>query len=151
VQSSFFLSFGGYTNQLEESRLRWAFDSRYGAWRSPGIPSRAAMPYTSGMDPDPSESDAGTDQLSKAIGRRIAALRGAEKSADLAKRIEMTPSYLSRVETGRTVVSVRNAARIALGLGVTLSELFEGVALDPGSLGSREYKAVRTPGRPRKA
>lgn len=103
------------------------------------------------MAPDPSQpADASDDPLSKAIGRRIAGLRGAERSADLAERIGMSPSYLSRVETGRTVVSVRNAARIALGLGVSLSELFDGVALDPESMGRREYRAVRRPGRPRK-
>ena len=48
----------------------------------------------------------------------------------LSNDIGMAQSYLAEVENGKRNVSLVNIARIAKGLGVQLSELFEGITLD---------------------
>ena len=44
-----------------------------------------------------------------------------------ALKIEMDRTYFSSVEAGKRNISVVNIKKIADGLGVTLSELFEGI------------------------
>lgn len=48
----------------------------------------------------------------------------------LSNDIGMAQSYLAEVENGKRNVSLVNIARIARGLGVQLSELFEGIPID---------------------
>lgn len=44
-----------------------------------------------------------------------------------ALKIEMDRTYFASVEAGRRNIAIRNIKKIADGLGVTLSELFEGI------------------------
>lgn len=48
--------------------------------------------------------------------------------ADLASRIGLTQSGYSKIERGLTMPSVRTAARIALEVGATISELWPDLA-----------------------
>ena len=50
----------------------------------------------------------------------------------LSNDIGMAQSYLAEVENGKRNVSLANLARIAKGLDVSLSALFEGVELEDG-------------------
>lgn len=69
------------------------------------------------------------DRLSASFGRRLADLREAAglSFAELGEAAGMGKGYLWRVETGEVLPSIRNAARIAKALDLTLAELMEGV------------------------
>jgi len=68
----------------------------------------------------------------KKTGLRIKTLRMERHLTQerLSNDIGMAQSYLAEVENGKRNVSLVNIARIAKGLGVQLSELFEGITLD---------------------
>lgn len=63
------------------------------------------------------------------LGARIKELR--EKiglsQEKFALQINMDRTYFSSVESGKRNVSIKNIEKIACGLGVTISELFEGL------------------------
>lgn len=68
-------------------------------------------------------------EVQKAIGAQIQRLR---KEAGLSQEkfalaIEMDRTYLASVEAGKRNISICNIKKIADGLGVTLSELFENI------------------------
>lgn len=70
-----------------------------------------------------------TMEVQKAIGAQIQRLR---KEAGLSQEkfalaIEMDRTYLASVEAGKRNISICNIKKIADGLGVTLSELFENI------------------------
>lgn len=64
-----------------------------------------------------------------AIGQRIKELRQAAGLSQerLALEIGMDRTYLASVEAGKRNVSIINLKKIANGLNLSLSELFEGV------------------------
>lgn len=68
----------------------------------------------------------------KKTGLRIKTLRMERHLTQerLSNDIGMAQSYLAEVENGKRNVSLANIARIAKGLSVQLSELFEGITLD---------------------
>ena len=68
----------------------------------------------------------------KKTGLRIKTLRMERHLTQerLSNDIGMAQSYLAEVENGKRNVSLANIARIAKGLGVQLSELYEGITLD---------------------
>ena len=72
-----------------------------------------------------------TDVLKK-TGLRIKTLRMERHLTQerLSNDIGMAQSYLAEVENGKRNVSLVNITRIAKGLGVQLSELFEGITLN---------------------
>lgn len=61
------------------------------------------------------------------LGTRIKALRKARgfDQAAFAQHIDMDRSYLASIESGTRNVTLRNLVKIAKGLDVSLSELFE--------------------------
>lgn len=65
--------------------------------------------------------------VEREIGLRIKDLRAAVgvSQEELAYEIDMARSYLAEVETGKRNVSIRNLEKIAAGLRVSLSQLFE--------------------------
>ena len=71
--------------------------------------------------------------VEREIGLRIKELRAeiGISQETLAYRIGMARSYLAEVETGKRNVSIRNLEKIAAGLGVSLSQLFEPFANVP--------------------
>ena len=71
--------------------------------------------------------------VEREIGLRIKDLRAAAgvSQEELAYEIGMARSYLAEVETGKRNVSIRNLEKIAAGLGVSLSQLFEPCANVP--------------------
>lgn len=75
--------------------------------------------------------------ICREVGFRIKSLRmdcGLTQER-LANDIGMTQSYLAEIESGKRNVSLSNIARIARGLNVSLSELFEGICLNGNDFG----------------
>jgi len=69
------------------------------------------------------------DRLLQALGARVKDLREAKSWTQevLAERADLDRSYIAGIEAGLRNPSVKAAAKLARGLGVTLSELFESV------------------------
>jgi len=65
----------------------------------------------------------------QALGARVRCLREAKSWTQeaLAERASLDRSYIAGIEAGVRNPSVKAAAKLARGLGVTLSELFESV------------------------
>ncbi len=63
------------------------------------------------------------------IGNRIRELRieTGLSQEKFAAKIEMDRTYFASVELGKRNIAIVNLEKIANGLGVTLSELFEGI------------------------
>lgn len=63
------------------------------------------------------------------LGNRIRLIRGEQNLTQHAfsKMVQINRSYLVDVEHGKRNVSIDNLIKIAKGLDVTLSELFEGI------------------------
>lgn len=69
-------------------------------------------------------------EIQLALGRRIRRLREEYgiSQEKFALKIEVDRTYFASVEAGKRNISLRNLAKIAGGLEITLSELFDGVA-----------------------
>ena len=67
--------------------------------------------------------------ITKDLGNRIKELRQKTglSQEKFALKIEMDRTYFSSVEAGRRNIAIVNIKKIADGLGVSLSELFEGL------------------------
>lgn len=67
--------------------------------------------------------------VTKQLGARIQDLRKQMglSQEKFAMKIEMDRTYYASVEAGKRNISVRNIKKIADGLGVSISELFEGI------------------------
>lgn len=65
------------------------------------------------------------------LGKRIQYLRKIKgmSQEDLALKCDINKNYLSDVERGSRNPTVKVLAKIAGGLGITLSELFKGVGI----------------------
>lgn len=76
------------------------------------------------------DSDGGKrDPAFVALGQRVAevrAERGMSKE-ELARRCELSPAYIWRIEDGRQNVQLRTLLRLAHGLDATLAELTAGL------------------------
>lgn len=82
------------------------------------------------------------DPLSAAVGRRIAWCRTHRlelSTQDLAQRVGVSPTYLWRVEDGRQNLTLRNVGRFAKALGLSLSELLDGIETGSVELANRPY------------
>ena len=73
--------------------------------------------------------DRGTSMVTIKIGNRIRELRSKTglSQEKFAQKIGMDRTYFASVELGKRNISIVNIEKIANGLGVTLSELFENV------------------------
>lgn len=67
--------------------------------------------------------------ITETLGKRIRELRTAKGMSQekFALSIDMDRTYLASVELGKRNISILNIEKIANGLGVTLSELFQGL------------------------
>ena len=68
--------------------------------------------------------------ITEELGKRIQKLRKDKTGLSQEKfalQIDMDRSYFASVESGKRNISIVNIKRIADGLGVSLSELFEGL------------------------
>jgi len=86
----------------------------------------AALPETS-LSPDPVAESAEISIQEKRLGERVKALR-LKKSmglVELGRHTGLSASFLSQIETGRVVPTLRNLARIALVFSKDLSYFFE--------------------------
>ena len=78
------------------------------------------------------------DDLQKALGQRVRQLRlrkGYSQEA-FADHCGVHRTFMGTIERGETNLSLQNLARIAAGIGITLSKLFSGI----------ERQAARPPG-----
>ncbi|WP_297965254.1 helix-turn-helix domain-containing protein [uncultured Anaerovibrio sp.] len=67
--------------------------------------------------------------LAEELGNRIKALRKATglSQEKFALKIGMDRTYFASVESGKRNISLQNIEKIANGLNITISELFEGL------------------------
>lgn len=67
--------------------------------------------------------------ISKQLGERIKILRKKTglSQEKFALKIDMDRTYFATVESGKRNISLANIEKIANGLNVTISELFEGI------------------------
>jgi len=68
--------------------------------------------------------------IQEELGKRIRELRTNNTGLSQEKfayKIEMDRTYFASVEAGKRNISIANLTKIADGLGVTLSELFDGL------------------------
>jgi transcriptional regulator with XRE-family HTH domain len=68
-------------------------------------------------------------KVRKKLGIRVRELRNARRLSqeDFADSIDLHRTYIGAIERGEQNVSIDNLARIAKGLKITLSKLFEGI------------------------
>ena len=67
--------------------------------------------------------------ITERVGNRIRELRSQTglSQEKFALKIGMDRTYFASVELGKRNIALKNIEKIAKGLGVTLSELFEGI------------------------
>lgn len=67
--------------------------------------------------------------ITERVGNRIRELRSQTglSQEKFASKIGMDRTYFASVELGKRNIALKNIEKIANGLGVTLSELFEGI------------------------
>lgn len=67
--------------------------------------------------------------ITERVGNRIRELRSQTglSQEKFALKIGMDRTYFASVELGKRNIALKNIEKIANGLGVTLSELFEGI------------------------
>ncbi|KSV57679.1 helix-turn-helix domain-containing protein [Acetivibrio ethanolgignens] len=70
--------------------------------------------------------------IAKQLGEKIKELRKeiGLSQEKFALKIDMDRTYFATVESGKRNISLQNIEKIANGLGVTISELFEGIGGD---------------------
>jgi len=70
--------------------------------------------------------------IAKELGERIKELRKETglSQEKFALKINMDRTYFATVESGKRNISLQNIERIARGLNITVSELFEGIGED---------------------
>lgn len=86
--------------------------------------------------------EGGADPLLKAVADRIDGLRAAKgmEPAAFARAAHFSLQYLWRLQKGRMNLTLKSLSRIALALGVPISELLDGVESDPATLAVRPYE-----------
>lgn len=91
----------------------------------------------------------GASKVEDDVGRRLRAQREAREMSlrELARRLGISPSAISQIETGKSLPSVGTLYSIVTELGMSLDELFAGDVSDPKR--SPEEPASRTPTRRR--
>ncbi|MEU0812222.1 helix-turn-helix domain-containing protein [Streptomyces sp. NPDC005970] len=74
------------------------------------------------------------------VGRRVHAFRRLRRMSlrALAERSDVSGSFLSQLERGRSSASISTLARIASALGITMAELFDTSAIGPTPLRAQD-------------
>lgn len=69
--------------------------------------------------------------IAKQLGERIKELRKKTglSQEKFALKIDMDRTYFATVESGKRNISLQNIERIANGLNISISELFEGIII----------------------
>lgn len=86
-------------------------------------------------------------ELQKALGRRVRQLRlrkGHSQEA-FADHCGVHRTFMGTIERGETNLSLQNLARIATGLGITLSKLLSGIERQTARLSGSEDAGQPTP------
>lgn len=70
--------------------------------------------------------------IAKQLGERIKELRKKTglSQEKFALKIDMDTTYFATVELGKRNISLQNIEKIAKGLNITISELFDGIGED---------------------
>ena len=70
--------------------------------------------------------------IAKQLGERIKELRNKTglSQEKFALKIDMDRTYFATVELGKRNISLQNIEKIAKGLNITISELFDGIGED---------------------
>jgi transcriptional regulator with XRE-family HTH domain len=80
-------------------------------------------------------ADSGDNPLVRYLGKTIRELRLKHHLtiADIAKRTEMSPGMLSKIENGQTSASLETLSRVTRALGVSMSSLFRQYDIPEGT------------------
>jgi len=80
--------------------------------------------------------------LLQAVGYRIRDIRIASghSQQSFSQAAGMSNNYVWRVEAGRQNLNLKTLSRIALALGVDMSDLLTGIDADPKTIGTRPYQ-----------
>ena len=87
-------------------------------------------------------------ELSVTIGKRIRNYRTSQKMSqeELAEKCDLHPTYIGQVERGEKNATLESISKIANGLSVSLSTLFENIndtATDNTNLPSEAYELIQ--------
>ncbi|MFT4112059.1 helix-turn-helix domain-containing protein [Silvibacterium sp.] len=96
--------------------------------KTPAMPPRRTEdPASSIRDVDSAELP--SNDISSRFGRRLRVLRQERRltQAEMAKRFGIDRSYISELECGRKSVSLPTLEILAIGLGMTLSDLLRSI------------------------
>jgi transcriptional regulator with XRE-family HTH domain len=83
------------------------------------------------------------DELQKAFGQRVRQLRlrkGYSQEA-FADHCGVHRTFMGTIERGETNLSLQNLARVAAGLGITMSKLLSGIEREAGRLAEQRPAA----------
>jgi len=82
------------------------------------------------------------EPLLQAVGQRIRQLRIASghSQQSFSEAAGMSNNYAWRVEAGRQNLNLKTLSRIAIALGITMSDLLKGIDADPTTIGTRPYQ-----------
>ena len=104
------------------------------------MPSACASAFASKSERDVSMPRTHASEVAaKVIGQEIRRARqeGALTQAELARRLRVTPSYVSNLEAGRVNVTVGQLANVASAMKVALDISFRAVPRERVRLGKR--------------
>lgn len=92
---------------------------------------------------DSSDDETADRRLALSFGRNVRRFRETRdlSMAELARRAGMSRAYVHRIEQGGTFANLRNIARLAAALGVTVSGLTKGLDTSELDLSNRSYGA----------
>lgn len=81
------------------------------------------------------------EPLLQAVGLRIRQLRmeSGHSQQSFSEAAGMSNNYAWRVEAGRQNLNLKTLSRIAFALGMTMSDLLNGIEADPTTIGTRPY------------
>lgn len=88
-----------------------------------------------------SDDDSADRRLAESFGQNVRSFREARNMsmAELARRAGMSRAYVHRVEQGGTFANLRNIARLATAMDVTISGLTRGLDTSDLELSNRSY------------
>ncbi|WP_082135155.1 helix-turn-helix domain-containing protein [Puniceibacterium sp. IMCC21224] len=84
------------------------------------------------------------EPLLQAVGLRIRQLRmeSGHSQQSFSEAAGMSNNYAWRVEAGRQNLNLKTLSRIAFALGISMSDLLNGIDADPKTIGTRPYQKV---------
>ncbi|WP_420607277.1 helix-turn-helix domain-containing protein [Novosphingopyxis sp.] len=89
------------------------------------------------------KDDSADQRLALSFGRNVTRYREKRgfSMSELARRAGMSRAYVQRVEQGGTLANLRNIARLAAAMRVSVSSLTQGLDISDLNLSNRPYRS----------